>query len=224
MCIYDIVETGVAKMKTKIITISRQFGSGGRTVGKLAAEKLGIDYYDRELVRKVAMETGFDERYIEQQGEYAPSKSALGFAFAARGTAGSGSGLSVGDYLWIAQAKVIQEIAEKGPCVIVGRCADYILKERGDLLRCFIHADMDFRAHRIVKLYGEAEDSPKKRLEDKDKKRRVYCKHYTGLEWGDFRHSDIALDSGKFGIEKCVEIITSLYNFDAPEDLYGKET
>lgn len=208
-------------MKNKIITISREFGSGGRTVGKLIAENLGIGFYDRELVRQVAMETGFDERYIEQQGEYAPSKSSLGFAFAARGTGGAGHGLSVGDYLWIAQAKVIQDIAEKGPCVIVGRCADYVLKDRDDLLRCFIHADMDFRAHRIVKLYGESEDSPKKRLEDKDKKRRVYCKHYTGSEWGDFRHADIALDSGKFGINKCVEIITALYSFVPPENLHG---
>jgi len=207
----------------KIITISREFGSGGRTIGKLVAEQLGVSYYDKELVKQVALETGFDERYIEQQGEYAPSRSPFGFAFAARGGGGGASGMSIGDFLWIAQAKVIQELSEKAPCVIVGRCADYILKERRDVLRCYIHADMDFRAERIVRLYGESEEKPHKRLEDKDKKRRVYCKHYTGSDWGDAQNYHVTLDSGRIGIDKCVQIITDLARFAPPSDLQGKK-
>lgn len=209
-------------MKVSVITISREFGSGGRTIGKLVAERLGVAYYDKELVKQIALETGFDERYIEQQGEYAPSRSALSFAFAARSVSGAMSGMSIGDFLWVAQAKIIQDLAEKERCVIVGRCADYILKDRKDVLRCYVHANTDFRAERIVRLYGESEDSPKKRLEDKDKKRRVYYKHYTGHEWGIAQNYNLSLDSGKIGIDKCVEIITDLAAFVPPEDLQGK--
>ena len=206
----------------KIITISREFGSGGRTIGKLVAKQLGVSYYDKELVKQVALETGFDERYIEQQGEYAPSRSPFSFAFAARSGGGLG-GMSIGDFLWIAQAKVIQDLAEKSPCVIVGRCADYILTERKDVLRCYIHADTNFRAERIVRLYGESEEKPLKRLEDKDKKRRAYCKHYTGSDWGDAQNYHLTLDSGRIGIEKCAQIITDLARFSPPTDLQGNE-
>ena len=127
-------------MAKKIITISREFGSGGRSIGKLVAEKLGIAYYDKELVKKVALETGFDEEYIEQEGEYAPAKSWLAYAFSARGTHNVVNGLSAEDFLWAMQRKVILDLAEKEPCVIVGRCSDYILKDRTDCLHVFIHA------------------------------------------------------------------------------------
>ena len=115
------------------------------------------------------------------------------------------------DYLWNIQKKVIREIAEKGPCVIVGRCADYILRDHADLLTVFIHANMDERAHRIVNLYGEKSDSPKKRLIKKDKRRAAYYRFYTDLEWGDVENYHVSLDSGALGIEKCVEIIKNLY-------------
>lgn len=171
-------------MNNRIITISREFGSGGRTIGKMAAEKLGIPYYDKDLVKKVAVETGFDESYIEKQGEDAPSKSIFGYAFAARGMNGAMNGMSADDFLWVIQRNVILDLAEKGPCVIVGRCADYILKERTDCLNVFVHAAAETRAERIVRLYGETEKSPAKRLEEKDKKREVYYKYYTGQVWG----------------------------------------
>jgi len=106
-------------MNHRIITISREFGSGGRTIGKMAAEKLGIPYYDKDLVKKVAVETGFDESYIEKQGEDAPSKSIFGYAFAARGMNGAMNGMSADDFLWVIQRNIILDLAEKGPCVIV---------------------------------------------------------------------------------------------------------
>ena len=197
-------------MNNRIITISREFGSGGRTIGKMAAEKLGIPYYDKDLVKKVAVETGFDESYIEKQGEDAPSNSIFGYAFAARGMNGAMNGMSADDFLWVIQRNVILDLAEKGPCVMVGRCADYILKERTDCLNVFVHAAAETRAERIVRLYGETEKSPAKRLEEKDKKREVYYKYYTGQVWGMAKNYAISLDSGKLGLDRCVELITGL--------------
>ena len=191
----------------KIITISRQFGSGGRSIGKAVAEKLGYDYYDSELVKKVAEETGFDPAYIAEAGEYAPGRSIFSYAFASGATNGS---MSAGDYLWSAQCKVILELAEKGNCVIVGRCADYILREREDCLNAFIYADTAYKAKRIVELYGVTDKSPEKRLADKDGKRRVNYKYYTGREWGVAENYHLCLDSGKLGSEQCVDIIVSL--------------
>ncbi len=197
-------------MKKSIITISREFGSGGRTIGKEVAAKLGIPYYDKELVEKVAVETGFDPSYIAEHGEYAPSKNMFAYAFTHIGTPGIMDGLSSADYLWIKQRQVILDIAEQGPCVIVGRCADYILKDRQDCLHVFIHASPDIRAERIVRLYGESEKAPKKRLDEKDGKRRINYKHFTGLDWGMSQNYDISLDSGVIGIERCVDIIVDI--------------
>lgn len=194
-------------MKNRIITISRQFGSGGRTIGKEAAEKLGIPCYDYELIQQISKKSGLAEEYIAEQGEDTPHSSWLGNMFTAR----SADGKSTQDYLWLAQRKVILELAEKESCVIVGRCADFILKDAADCLKVFIHADMEKRAERIVKLYGEREESPEKRLKDKDKKRKIYYQFYTEMEWGMAQNYHISLDSGALGIEKCVEIIADLY-------------
>jgi cytidylate kinase len=120
------------------------------------------------------------------------------------------NGLSTADFLWNIQCNVILQLADKGPCVIVGRNADYILKDRDDCLHAFIHADKEFRAHRIVHLYGESEKSPEARLNEKDKRRKVNYQHYTGQDWGDPRNYDICLDSGKIGVENCVDILYSI--------------
>ena len=197
-------------MEKKIITISREFGSGGRTIGHLVAEKLGIPFYDKELVDQIALETGFAPKFVEENGEHAPGSSRLAYAFAAQGVPGVMHGLSTADFLWNIQCNVILQLAEKGPCVIVGRNADYILKDRTDCLHAFIHASMDYRADRIVRLYGESEKSPQARLTEKDKRRKVNYQHYTGQTWGNAENYDICLDSGVLGIDKCVEIIVSL--------------
>lgn len=115
------------------------------------------------------------------------------------------------DALWNAQRAVVLELAEKGPCVIVGRCADFILKDTADCLTVFIHASMEKRAERIVKVYGERKGKPEKRLADKDKRRRAYYQLYTDTQWGVAKNYHLALDSGVFGIEKCVELIAGLY-------------
>ena len=152
-------------MSKQIVTISREFGSGGRSVGKRVAELLDVPYYDKELVKQVAVETGFDEKFIEQEGEYAsPWQSLLSYAFAGNGPRQHMNGLSTADFLWVIQCRVILELADKGPCVIVGRCADYILRERTDVLNVFIHAPIPFRADRVVRLYGESDRSEERRV------------------------------------------------------------
>lgn len=197
-------------MDKKIITISRQFGSGGRTIGHLVAQKLDIPFYDKELVDQIALESGFAPKYIEENGEHAPSSSVFSYAFAAQGIPGYLNGLSTADFLWNIQCGVILQLAEKGPCVIVGRNADYILKDRQDCLHAFIHADPAFRADRIVRLYGESEKSPEARLQDKDKRRSVNYHHYTGRTWGAAENYDISLCSSTIGVERCADIIIEL--------------
>ena len=197
-------------MKKNIITISRQFGSGGRTVGHLVAEKLGIPFYDKELVEHIALESGFAPHFVEEHGEHAPGKSIFSYAFASHGVPGVMNGLSTADFLWNIQCSAILQLAEKGPCVIVGRNADYILKDRKDVLHTYIHADLDFRADRIVRLYGESEKSPVARLQEKDKRRKLNYQHYTGRTWGDANNYDISLNTGVIGVEKAAEIILDL--------------
>ena len=192
-------------MKNRVITISREFGSGGRTVGRETAQKLGIPCYDQELLQHLAAKSGFTEEYVKEQGEYAPYGGWL------NALAGRTNGLTNQDQLWVLQRRMILELAEKSSCVIVGRCADYILRDAADCLTVFIHADMAQRAKRIVEVYGQREEAPEKRLRDKDKRRASYYQFYTVMEWGDARNYHVSLDSGVLGIEKCVGILTELY-------------
>lgn len=193
-------------MKRTIITISREFGSGGRTIGKNVAEKLEIPCYDKELIEELAQTTGFSKKYIEEQGEYAPAKNPFSYAFVGRNI----DGMSVGDYLWNEQRKKILELAEQESCVIVGRCADYILREREDVLNVFVHAPIAERAKRIVEVYGETAVAPEKRLRDKDKKRAINYHYYTEQEWGKAQNYHLTLDSSAFGIKGCVEMICDI--------------
>ena len=190
----------------RIITISREFGSGGRSVGKLVAEKLGYRFYDRELVNKVAERSGFSPEFIEESGEYASARSSLLFALATASQY-SADGLSMHDRLYIEQTKIIKELAAEGDCVIVGRCADFILRDWKECLHVFIHADMESRAKRIVERYGEGDRSAEKRLAEKDQKRKVYYKNYTGRNWGQAQNYDLCLNSGVLGVETCAELI-----------------
>ena len=194
-------------MSNRIIAISREFGSGGRTIGKELAAKLGIHCYDAEILEKIAEQSGFTREYVAEHGEYAAGGNWLTQAFSARDY----NGHSYQDDLWALQRKIIQELAEKESCVIVGRCADYILRNDPNCLRVFIHADMESRTKRIVEQYGERPESPEKRLKDKDKRRATYYQFYTDMKWGNVANYDITLNSGALGIDKCVEILANLY-------------
>ena len=206
----DALSKGGYFMEKKIITISREFGSGGRTVGHMIADRLGIPFYDKELVDQIAVESGFAPKFIEEHGEHSPGSSLFSYAFAPQGVPGVMNGLSTADFLWNIQCSVILQLAEKGPCVIVGRNADYILKDRKDALHAFICADIPFRAERIVRRYGESDKSPEARLHEKDKRRRVNYQHYTGRTWGQAQNYDVCLDTSSLGIEQCVDIICGI--------------
>ena len=193
-------------MKQGIITISREFGSGGRTVGKAVARKLGIPCYDAELITEMAKQSGFAEDYVREAGEYAPG-GLLNSMFTSRA-----GGPTNEDILWQIQCNIVAQLAKKGPCVIVGRCGDYILRDRPDVLKVFVHADMAFRAKRIVEVYGQREESPEQRLKDKDKRRSTYYRFYTGRKWGQLDTYDLMLNSGVLGIEKCTELICTIFD------------
>ena len=205
-------------MEKKIITISREFGSGGRTIGRKVAEELGIPFYDKELVEQIAVESGFAPKFIEEHGEHSPSSSFFSYAFAPQGVPGIMNGLSTADFLWNIQCNVILQLAEKGPCVIVGRNADYILKDRQDALHVYVFADAPYRAERIVRLYGESEKTPEQRLNEKDKRRRVNYQHYTGRTWGQAQNYDLCLDTGVLGEEFCKDVIVKAYKDSQKEE------
>lgn len=193
-------------MEKRIITISREYGAGGQPVGHLIAEKLGIPFYDKKLVGQVAQESGFAPKFIEEHGEHSPSGSVFSYAFAPQGVPGVMNGLSTSDYLWNVQCNVILQLAEKGPCVIVGRNADYILKDRKDVLNVYLHADIPSRVARVLEANPD-EKNPEGRIAARDKRRRLNYQHYTGRTWGMSQNYHICLDTSVLGIEQCAEII-----------------
>ena len=158
-------------------------------------------------ITRIALESGFAPKFVEENGEHAPGTSRLAYAFSHQGVPGIMNGLSTADFLWSIQCSVIMQLAEQGPCVIVGRNADYILKDRKDVLDVFIHADDEYRADRIVRLYGESEKSPMARLQEKDKRRKINYQHYTGRTWGVAENYHLCINSAVVGIDKAVELI-----------------
>lgn len=196
-------------MEKKVITISREYGAGGRTVGKMIADKLGIPFYDKQLVEQIAKESGFAEKFIEEHGEHSPTKSLFSYAFAPQGVPGIMNGMSTADYLWNVQCNVIMQLADQGPCVIVGRNADYILKDRKDVLNVFLSADISDRAERVMEMHHETEKMALERIEERDKRRKVNYQHYTGRTWGVSQNYDICLHTTTVGKEYAAEIIVN---------------
>ena len=184
-----------------IITISREFGSGGRTVGKKVAEQLGIPCYDSELIQKIAEESGFAENYVKEAGEYTPG------GFLASALSNRAFGPTNEDILWEIQCHVISELAEKAPCVIVGRCADYVLKDRPNTISVFLKAEMQSKVERAVKYYGVDPQKAEDRIRKADKQRASYYNYYATATWGDVNNYDLCVDTGKLGVEGTAELI-----------------
>jgi cytidylate kinase len=200
-------------MGKTIITISREFGSGGRNIARMIAERLGYAYCDNSIIAGVARENGLSEVFVEEYGEYFVSKSPLVFDFSLDGANRyDAGGLSIYDQLYIFQHNYITNLAKKGPCVIVGRCADYILQERTDCLHVFFYADMNFRVKRIANSGGEKFPNPEKHLKAMDQRRKTYYRHYTGRRWGEAQNYHISLHTAVIGIEQCANIIVDLAN------------
>lgn len=196
----------------KIITISREFGSGGHSIGKIVAETLGISFYDQELLEKIAEETGFSKDFIEEAAEYSTAKNSLLFNLVMNRSLHGRTEPSPADTIYFAQTKIIKSLAEKESCVIVGRCSDYILQDNSDCLHVFIYSDTEDRAKRILERYGENEKPIQKRIADKDTRRKVYYSHYTDRPWGIPQNYDLCLNSGALGEELCVNTIINIFN------------
>lgn len=192
-------------MENRIITISREVGSGGREIGRKLAEKLGIHCYDAELIQRIVEKSGYSADYVKEKGEDAAGGRLSMFLV------DRSMGPTHQDTLWKVQSQVITELADKESCVIVGRCADYILQARADCLTVFVHADFKKRLERIVKEYGEPDEKAEKWLKDKDKRRVSYYNYYTNKKWGEADNYHVCLDSGALGIDKCVEVLAQLY-------------
>lgn len=191
----------------KVITISREFGSGGRTIGRLVAQALGYKFYDGEIIDEVVKNSGLSREIVEKYDEYATHKNSFLYTIAINAGGNGYSGLSIANRVQIAQIGVIKQIAEEGNCVIIGRGADYILREREDCLNVFVRADMKYRAKRVIENYGETNVKIEERLRDKDTRRRVFYRSFTMREWGAIENYNLMLDSSVIGIENCADII-----------------
>lgn len=194
-------------MSYKVITISREFGSGGRFIGEETAKKLGIAFYDREIIAKVADDLGLSEKYVADRGEYAPSKNIFSYAFIGRDINGN----SIADQIYSYQQKIIKELAAKEPCVIVGRSADYILSGRDDVLNVFIQGNKADKIVRIKEIYSKSDDEAARMIKDTDKKRSVNYRYCTDQEWGSRKNYDIVLNSSTLGYDNCIDVISKLY-------------
>ena len=190
-------------MKKRIITISREFGSGGRFIGEEVAKKLGIAYYDKNIINDIAEKSGLSPEYVQKNAELSPKKGLFAYAFAGRDITGK----SVEDMVYEAQRKVILELAEKEPCVIIGRNADYILKDRDDVLNVFIHGDTPKKIQRITRLYNVEEQKAVKMMVDIDKRRMTNYNFYTEQKWGYAGNYTLCLNSSQLGYDRCEKII-----------------
>lgn len=195
-------------MEKFVITIARGFGSGGRTIGKMLSERLGVEYYDKDILKLASETSGINEQLFAQTDE----KAQNAFFSKPKKYTGDIKSPSSSDFLspenlFSFQAATIKTIAEKESCIIVGRCADFILDGRKDLIKAFIWADDGACADNVMRLYSVDKAEAQKKIEKIDKERRAYYKQHTGQEWDDVRNYDICLNTSDLGFEKCVDII-----------------
>ncbi len=198
-------------MNNHIYTIGREFGSGGKDVGVALAKRLGIKCYDKELLAEAAKESGFCAEIFENHDE----KPTSSFLYSLVMDTYSFGGYSTAPFLdmplnhkvFLAQFDTIKKIAEKESCVIVGRCADYALADNPNCINVFIHADKDYRSNRVSKKLDLSLNKARDMVNKTDKQRASYYNYYTSKKWGDSRSYDLSLDSGRIGIEGCVDMI-----------------
>ena len=205
-------------MQKKIVTISRQYGSGGRYIGKKLSEKLGIPCYDEKLIDMVAKESGFAQDFVAEKGERMTGSllfniaSSLSYA----NNVFSGNGVSLQDEIYFIQNKIIKDLAEKGSCVIVGRCADYALSEYKDCFSVFVHADTDWRINRLSQKHNKTAKEAKDMINKTDKSRSSYYNYYTNKKWGAASSYNLCVDSSKLGIDGAAKaIIQAIEIFDS---------
>ena len=196
--------TKVVSDKQIVITISREYGSGGRYIGRLIADKLGIKLYDKEFVKKVAEETGLSEEFIKNNEQKRDALADLnnGYYF----------GLNNADELFLKESEIIKNTAEKESCVIVGRCADFILNDRKDVTKVFIYSNMENKVKRATEFYGLDKAKAEKEITRINKLRANHYKHYTEKEWNNPNNYDICINSDTLGVEKSADLICEIVN------------
>lgn len=191
-------------MKYSVITIGREFCTGGLDIAREVARRLGGPMYDKELITLAAKESGLSEQAIAA-GEKRPSGSLLYNLYT------MGSDLPLSDQVFVVQSQIIRGLADKGPCVIVGRCADNVLEGKYPTMNVFIYSDMSYKVERSVQEHGLDPDKAASILTRRDKARAHHYRFYTERKWGDMRNYDICLDSGRLGLERCVDLLADAY-------------
>ena len=193
--------------KKTVILISREYGSGGRGIGERLAKELNIPFYDKEVIRLACQESGFDTSLFEHTEQQ--SQNPFSYLLSMYSATMSASDLSLNDQVFLIQSKVIRDLA-KDSCVIIGRCADYILKDHEDVLRIFVHADLEDRIERVIDEYGDNDDNIKAKITRIDKNRATYYNFYSNRRWGDLANYDLSLNTSKVSIDTCVELIKNI--------------
>ena len=197
-----------------VITIGRQFGSGGRAIGRLVAEKLGIPFYDKEIIKRISKESGLSHEILDDYDEKPTNSFLYSLSLGAYTYGNSITGIPempMSDKIFVIQSDVIKKIASEGPCVIVGRCAESILKDEADCLSVFIHADFDSRIQRVSEYDKISHDQAAEQIRKTDKKRASYHNYYSELKWGAATSYDFCINS-KIGIENAAQLIIDMYN------------
>ncbi|MDD5927114.1 MAG: cytidylate kinase-like family protein [Firmicutes bacterium] len=194
----------------KLVTISREYGSGGRIIGELLAEKLKVPFYDKEIIDMAVEQSGYSREVIEGAELKAKSSFAYSLASALSFNEGTtGSVLSVNDRLFLAQFQVIREIGDTGSGVIVGRCADYVLREMPGVTNVFIYAEYEDRLKRAVEKYGDDPEKAEDIISTYDKARQNYYNYHTGMKWGEYKNYNLAINSSYISEEEAANLIVS---------------
>lgn len=196
-------------MEKFVITIARGYGSGGRTIGKMLSEKLGVEFYDRDLIKLASEESGINEALFGQSDE--KTKSMFGAKpYKGEMITPDKKAFTSEENLFNYQAMIIKKLAEESSCIIVGRCADYVLKDNKNAVRVFVYANEESCVKNVAEVKGILDRrEAMKKIASIDKERAAYYKAHTGREWIDARNYDLCLNSGDLGFEKCVDIITN---------------
>ena len=196
------------------VTISREFGSGGRTIGRLLAERLDVEYYDKDLIKLASEESGINQDLFSRADESkrTPLFKRYDGSFGDKLISPESGEFTSDDNLFNFQAKVIKQLSDRETCVIVGRCADHVLLDRKNVLRVFTHAPMPFCIQKVVEMYGVSEKEAERQIERINRARATYYRYYTGKEWDNARNYDLCLNTKELGFERCVDIIEHYIN------------
>jgi len=202
-------------MSKAIITISRQYGSGGRLIAQKLSEKLGIPFYDQALIDMAAKESGYEAALFEHVDEHTNNWF---YNLSMFGNSTAMQDLPLNDKIFLAQSNIIRKVADQGPCVIVGRCADYVLRDRKDCVNVFVHSDLASRIKRSTEQYGLPAAKAGDEILKIDKQRATYYRYYSEKKWGRAENYDLSLRSDSIGLDHCVDLIITFADMK-----FGKE-